>query len=260
MKTKLFTLFLALVAGAGTMFASDTEVNGIWYDFDGENLTAEVTYRGDASEDFQDRYSGEVVIPSSVLYNAKTYTVTTIGMEAFAYCRGLTSVTIPGSVTSIGVCAFWDCEGLTSVTIPNSVTSIGDMAFYRCTGLTSVSIPNSVTSIGDYAFYACGLTSLTNYATTPQSINSNVFGGDGYYYPCVDKSTCVLNVPKESVSLYQAAEGWKEFMHIVGVDAPQGVEKVLSDKVSSTKLIRNGSVYILTDDSRTYTLTGQQVK
>ena len=71
---------------------------------------------------------------------------------AFAYCYGLTSVTIPNSVTSIGNEAFSNCSGLTSVTIPNSVKRIGDRAFADCYGLTSVTIPNSVTSIGDDAF------------------------------------------------------------------------------------------------------------
>ena len=36
------------------------------------------------------------------------------------------------SVTSIGDNAFVDCSSLTSVTIPNSVTSIGEGAFYDC--------------------------------------------------------------------------------------------------------------------------------
>ena len=95
--------------------------------------------------------------------------MTSIGFATFAYCSGLTSVTIPNSVTSIGEGAFSDCSGLTSVTIPNSVTSIGRYAFSDCSGLTSVTIPNSVTSIGEGAFCGCsGLTSVT----IPNSVTS----------------------------------------------------------------------------------------
>ncbi len=58
---------------------------------------------------------------------------------------------IGNSVTSIGDAAFAYCSGLTSVTIPNSVTTIGYLAFYGCGSLTSVTIPGSVTSLGGYA-------------------------------------------------------------------------------------------------------------
>lgn len=53
---------------------------------------------------------------------------------------GCKSTTIPASVTSIGVGAFQYCRGLTSLTIPSSVTSIGDYAFSGCSGLTSVTV------------------------------------------------------------------------------------------------------------------------
>ncbi len=236
--------------------------------------------------------------------------VTSIGSCAFGGCSSMTFVTIPSSVTIIGEGAFLLCKGLASVTIPNSVTSIGGSVFSGCSGLTSVTIGNSVTSIGDKAFKDCtGLTSITNYATTPQSINSNVFDN-------VNKSTCVLNVPKESVSLYQAANVWKEFTnktvegdytinyvdkdsqalynHVVTLYVPVAptitgftfvgwqASGMLSDGITiqavyqaeesssapevytnpanpAQKLIKNGNVYILTDD-KTYTITGQQVK
>ena len=87
------------------------------------------------------------------------YMLTSIGMEAFAYCTSLTQVTIPDSVTSIDYGAFSGCTRLTQVTIPDSVTSIGEGAFYFCESLTQVTIPDSVTSIGDSAFSGC--TSLT---------------------------------------------------------------------------------------------------
>ena len=52
MKQKLFTLFLALIAGVGIIYASDTQVDGIWYDFDESNKTATVTYRGEYYYDY----------------------------------------------------------------------------------------------------------------------------------------------------------------------------------------------------------------
>ena len=121
-------------------------------------------------------YSGNVVIPQSVVYYGSTYSVTSISSEAFYYCSDLTSVTIPGSVTSIGDVAFYGCNGLTSVTISNGVTSIGYSAFSECSGLTTVNIPNSVTSIGYSAFKNCsGLTSVT----IPASVTS--IGSEAFY-------------------------------------------------------------------------------
>ncbi len=100
------------------------------------------------------------VIPSSV---------TSIGINAFVGCSGLTNITIPSSVTSIGNQAFADCSGLTDINIPNSVTSIGVLAFRSCVKLKSIIIPDSVTSIRDGAFHDCkNLTSLV----IPKSVTS----------------------------------------------------------------------------------------
>ena len=170
MKTKLFTLLLAVAAGIGTAFAWDYErvqIGDLYYNLDATYKTAEVTYQLYATSN---NYSGLTTanIPASVSYNDVSYSVTSIGAYAFGICISLTSVTIPNSVTSIGNSAFCLCR-VTSVTIPNSVTSIGDYAFFECYGLTSVEIPNSVTSIGNKAFAECtGLTSVT----IPESVTS----------------------------------------------------------------------------------------
>ena len=188
---KIFTLLLAVAASVGTMFASNTQVDGIWYDFYSSSKTASVTYRGSYYDHYSNEYSGSVVIPTSVTYQNATYSVTSIGERAFSYCSGLTSVTIPNSVTSIGYGAFEGCRSLTSVTIGNSVTSIGDYAFEDCSSLTSVTIPNSVTSIGDGAFYNVPNVVYSGNATgSPwgaKSVNGYI---DGYFvYSDATKTT-----------------------------------------------------------------------
>ena len=171
-------LFLALVATT-SLWAYDFQSGDLYYNITSSSApyTVEVTYEQEWSSY---NYFGltSVTIPSTVRYKGTTYSVTSIGFEAFLYCRSLTSITIPNGVTSIGNSAFWGCYSLTSITIPNSVTSIGDYAFMDCSGLTSVTIPNSVTSIGDYAFMDCsGLTSVI----IPNSVT---IIGDGAFYDC----------------------------------------------------------------------------
>ena len=166
MTTLILSVFFSISASA-----YDVEVDGIYYNLISEGNVAEVT-KGD------NKYSGDITIPSSINVNEVEYPVTSIKKHAFSNCSSLTSVTIPNSVTSIGYGAFYGCSGLTSVTIPNSVTSIGYCAFEECIALTSVTISNSVTSIGDYAFCKCsGLTSITipNYVTSI---------GDFAFYGC----------------------------------------------------------------------------
>ena len=115
----LFLIFMPLMASADPV-----EIDGIYYNLVSKAQIAEVT-RSNSSY-----YSGEVIIPLTVTYEEKIYNVTSIGNNAFSYCSGLTSVTIPNSVTSIGESAFSYCSSLNSVTIPNSVISIKHSAFF----------------------------------------------------------------------------------------------------------------------------------
>ena len=117
---------------------------------------------------------------------ARLATVTSIGDNAFQYCRSLTSVVISKSVTSIEYSAFYECCSLISAVIPNGETSIGNGLFYNCYSLTSVVIPNSVTGIGSTAFHNCY--SLTN-IVIPNAVKS--MGYSAFYY-CYSLTNIVI--------------------------------------------------------------------
>ena len=207
----LFSLILSVVFSTSAL-AYDVQIDGICYNLNSEDKTAEVT-KG------EDKYSGEVVIPSSITSKGQEYTVSRIGDSAFEHCIGLTSITIPNSVTSIGGDAFSDCIGLTSIIIiPNSVESIGDGAFSGCTGLTSVDIPNSVTYIGNYAFYNCSkLENVYCYAEKVPSTSATAFAESN-----INSST--LYVPTSALSSYQATAPWSEFGTIKALnDTPTNI-------------------------------------
>ena len=175
-------------------------------------------------------------------------TVKVIGESAF-YRLNPQSITIGTSVESIGKNAFvsrdnssssrlatliWNAKNCSSngnmttsnistVIIGNSVETL-PARFVEGSQITDVTIPGSVKTIGDSAFASCSkLSTVTNYALTPQSINESVFQN-------VDVSFCTLYVPAESNGLYASANVWKDFFI-----QNAGVEGVEVDK--STKEI-----------------------
>ncbi len=78
----------------------------------------------------------------------------------------------------------------------------------------------SVTSIGDGAFKDCsGLTKLVSLAVEPPICGEGAFEK-------VDKTTCQLLVPEESINKYKTTDQWKEFLNILGYD---GVDDVSVD-------------------------------
>ena len=219
-------------------FAYDFMVNGIYYDKNGDEAT--VTYKSYYTvyvgnnityTYYENDCFGDVIIPETVIYNGKTYTVTaigknafynryssslltrisipntvrTIGINAFYNCAGLTDITFPESVTSISDYSFYGCKGLFHVTIPNSILSIGQNSFQECNHLATIFIGNSVTSIASNSFSGCPLSSITCLATTPPSASG---------FP--NTSTAKLYVPKESVELYRTTYPWNYFTNVYG--------------------------------------------
>ena len=219
---KIFTFILALVAGAGTLFAASTggsyiSVDGVYYIFDSESKTATVTWKGQYSKWFEDAYIGDIVIPDTVVYEDVAYRVTGITDQAFYKNKSLTSVEIPNSITSsLGSHTFQYCTALTSVIIGDSVTSLENQDFDGCTALTTLTIGKGVTSIGSQVFrYCSALSEVTCLATTPPEChNSNAFYDTGKF---------TLIVPKESMDLYRNAYGWKSACLVI---LPYGMKSI----------------------------------
>ena len=78
--------------------------------------------------------SGDVIVPSVI----DGFPVTRIGDNAFCYCAGLTSITLPEGCTTIGYYAFSGCTSLTSITLGNSITTIGSWALTVCPAVITV--------------------------------------------------------------------------------------------------------------------------
>ena len=163
-------------------------IDGFRYLLDSDTKTATLLPK------MEGKYSGDIIIPEKVKDNdGVEYVVTSLGEACFAYCSGLTSITIPSSVTSLGASCFSGCSGLTSITIPSSVTSLGASCFSGCSGLTSITIPSSVTSLGYGCFADCsGLTSIT----IPSSVTSL---SESCFYNCSGLTS--ITIPSSVTSL-----------------------------------------------------------
>lgn len=239
-KQLLFLVLMMLPLAAG---ARSIKIDGIFYNLNSADKTAEVAYGG---------YSGDVVIPSSVTKDEVDYTVTSIASNAFYNSPMLVSLTIPKSVTTINYRSnfFYNCNRLASIIveegnpnydsrencnalietasnkllygtnnayIPNSITTIGQDAFMGRTGLTSLVIPNSVTSIENGAFARCsGLTSAY-IGTGLENFGEIVFD------ECVNLKTIEINSNAIVSKNYESGE----LMNVGALFAGAAVEEVI---------------------------------
>ncbi len=187
-KGLLLSLMLLLSVGAS---ADTFKVGGIRYEYVSESsTTVSVIELGNSKY-----YSGNIVIPSSVTYNGKTYSVTSIGNYAFWHCTSLTSITLPESVTNIEAQAFFECTSLASITLPQRLVSIGVSAFGRCSALTEITIPESVTNIESSAFMGCS--ALTEFFVDEN--NANYSSERGVLYN--KQKTALLTAPCAMTSI-----------------------------------------------------------
>ena len=222
-------------------FKAIIEMEPPYITFADENVKALCVANWDSDGDGELSYNEAAAVTSlgQVFRNNSTITsfnelsyftgVSSIGINTFRDCSGLTSLTIPESATNIGQGAFHNCSGLTSINIPKSVNSIAFDPFGGCSGLETIIvssnnatfdsrnncnaiirtatnrlirgckntiIPNSATSIGDYAFDGCtGLTSIT----IPNSVKSI---SEGAFADCSDLISVTIPEGVTSIGTY----------------------------------------------------------
>lgn len=146
----LVFVILAVFYKSG-VFAQEFIVDGIKYNVTSvENRTVEVISNG--MNGWKGKYSGDIVIPSTVNYDDKDYNVTKVGERAFWFCADVTSFVIPNTITRIENEAFAYCWNAGDIQVPENVKYIGDRAFYVCSGIRNIRIPMTVTHIGEDAF------------------------------------------------------------------------------------------------------------
>ena len=80
-----------------------------------------------------------LTLPSTVVNDGITYTVTSIAQQGLASCSGIEKIEIPNSIVTIGYQAFV-YNDITSFHFPASVKSIEDQVFNACEKLLSITV------------------------------------------------------------------------------------------------------------------------
>ncbi len=210
MKTKhlLSALFFLIVPFLASAYSF--EVDGIYYYILDDGATVGVTNSGSNNS-----YSGDVVIPDTVINDGTAYPVTAIRGKAFKDCTSLTSITIPKSIIWINASAFYNCSGMTAVyitdisawcniffedtysnplynnvgnlylngelvtdlVIPKGVTALKSYAFIGCKSIKSVTIPDGVKTIDYQVFRYCSNLETITIPNSVTIVNGNSFDG-----------------------------------------------------------------------------------
>lgn len=173
------------------------------------------------------KVEGDLVIPDGVK---------SISNSAFAYCNGLTSVTVPASVLHIWDDAFVGCRNLTNITafadnasaIAKQIiskqfsvtitggTSIAARAFENCSNLVGIMISNDMKMIGTAAFHNCtGLTSIV-IPDSVTSIESEAFVG------CSNLANVTLSNTLTNIGPYV----FKDCSSLTSIAIPDGVQTI----------------------------------
>ena len=223
-----FTKLIAAVAMLWLVAVQATPLMAQQYDYDFQvgqlfYKITDTTNHKVAVVSGNNKPTGAISIPATVVNGGNTYSVTSIGERVFSSCSGLTSINIPSSVTSIGESAFAGCSGLTAINIPNSVMSIGRYAFYECKGLTSINIPSGVTKIENGTFLGCQRLTSINIPNSVTSIGEWAFAGCSRLYS--------INIPSRITKIENGT--FSGCSRLTAINLPSALDSIGSKEFDS---------------------------
>ena len=169
--------------------------------FDGQLTLSSQTTKIEGGAFDRCKFQGELFIPKAVQ---------NIGDGAFKENTFSSIIFEQGSeIVKIGNEAFFISPRVSEpLILPEGLITIGNGAFRSSFTLPSVVIPSTVTTIGQLAFdNGFCMTKLQCNALIPPVVGSGAFNG-------VPKDNFTLEVPEQSVPLYQTANGWADFKRI----------------------------------------------
>lgn len=174
--------------------------NGVFY---GAKINGSLHLSGNVTEIMASAFDscgirGEIVFPN---------TVTKIWNNAFCY-NNLSTIILPESIKTIGERAFQNNNITGEIIFPEGLLSIGKSAFDGCNSINALKFPSTLQTIHSGAFANCySVSSIVCSAEQVPIAAPDAFIG-------IPKDNFTVEVPAQSISQYQAANGWSDFRRI----------------------------------------------
>lgn len=225
----------------------------------------EINEWGGAGWNNTEEYSGDIVIPESIIYEDDIYNVTSISDFSFAGCIKTESVKLPSSVVKIGKSAFHGCN-MTTIHVSRNITTIGNDAFEMCNKIKSVMIddiaswcnivfesqssnplvhgadlyineekvnelhiPDGITTINDFAFEGCSCITSLSLSNSVQTIGQHSFGA------CDNLETVSMGSSVKSIGI----GAFNNCSNLVALNLPPNLETIDYDAFMNCESIVN---------------------
>lgn len=226
---------LAAVSISCLTAAAKFDVEGITYSDLGTNAVAITGFSGNVKE---------AVIPETVKYKGKNYTVIAVGRNSYMRSSELTTLSLPASIVEIqynrfnSTYTFYDDSSqkyvvqfpklkAVNVSADNPSYSSQDGVLYnksktkllsmpKASELTNFDIPQSVTSIANEAFQGCSMLESVSIPASVTSISRDTFSG------CTSLES--INIPASVTSIGNHA--FYDCTSLVSITIPSSVTEI----------------------------------